>query len=169
MKRGARFQIVCIICVCGLAIILSIGLFAANDRGTEAKQHTPDKDRAAIETLHRLDVQTTLTDKADELAKLWDADAVRIQPGSPAEVTKAVIYANDKRWEAGNKNSKTLCYKTEIQDIQIAGEWAFEWGYFSYRKLGGTQSWSRQGAACDETAGGRLVEVRARHGFSRDK
>src|SRR5579863_5639451 len=89
MKRGARFQIVCIICVCGLAIILSIGLFAANDRGTEAKQHTPDKDRAAIETLHRLDVQTTLTDKADELAKLWDADAVRIQPGSPAEVTKA--------------------------------------------------------------------------------
>jgi len=133
MKRGARFQIVCIICVCGLAIILSIGLFAANDRGTEAKQHTPDKDRAAIETLHRLDVQTTLTDKADELAKLWDADAVRIQPGSPAEVTKAVIYANDKRWEAGNKNSKTLCYKTEIQDIQIAGEWAFEWGYFSYR------------------------------------
>ena len=34
-------------------------------------------DRAGIERLHRLDVETTLTDKADELARLWDKDAVR--------------------------------------------------------------------------------------------
>ena len=28
---------------------------------------------------------------------------------------------------------RTLCYKSEIKDIQIAGDWAFEWGYFSYQ------------------------------------
>ncbi len=66
------------------------------------------------------------------LPKLWDEGAVRIQPGRPAEVSKAVIYANDKRWEASGP-AKTLCYDLEIQDLQIAGDWAFEWSYFSYR------------------------------------
>lgn len=111
---------------CILAMVIGV-------RVSAAKQDESEKERAAIEQLHRLDVQTTLTDKADELAKLWDKDAVRIQPGSPPEITKAVIYANDKRWESSNRTSKTLCYKTEIQDLQIAGDWAFEWGYFSYR------------------------------------
>jgi ketosteroid isomerase-like protein len=77
--------------------------------------------------------ETTLSDKADELAKLWDNDAVRIQPDGPAEIGKAVIYANDKRWEASTGGEKTLCYKPEIQDLQITGDWAFEWGYFSYK------------------------------------
>ena len=90
--------------------------------------------RAAIERLHQLDLQTTLTDNADELAKLWDSDAVRIQPGAAAEVSKAVIYADDKRWQATNHGKvRTLCYNAEIKDLQIAGDWAFEWGYFSYK------------------------------------
>ena len=72
--------------------------------------------------------------KADQLANLWDNDAVRIQPGHPAEVSKAVIYANDKHWEASKGNQKTLCGEMEIQDLQIAGDWAFEWAYFSYKE-----------------------------------
>jgi hypothetical protein len=74
-----------------------------------------------------------LSGKADDLAKLWDNDAVRIQPGRPAEISKAVIVANDKRWEA-NGGGPTLCYKAEIKDLQIVGDWAFEWGYFSYQE-----------------------------------
>jgi ketosteroid isomerase-like protein len=97
------------------------------------RQDSVEKARMAIERLHRLDVETTLTDKADELARLWDSDAVRIQPDVPAEIGKAVIYADDKRWEAGRGSEKTLCYRSEIQDLQIAGGWAFEWGYFSYK------------------------------------
>lgn len=85
-------------------------------------------DRLAIERLHQRDVKATLSGKAEDLAMLWDADAVRIGPGRPAEVGKDVIYANDKRDEA-----PTLCYKSEIKDLQIAGDWAFEWGYFSYK------------------------------------
>src|SRR5262249_49882016 len=34
-------------------------------------------DRDAIERLHQLDVEATLSDKADELANLWDDSAVR--------------------------------------------------------------------------------------------
>ena len=80
-----------------------------------------------------MDVEATLSDKADELAKLWDSEAVRIQPDRAAEVGKAVIHANDKRWEASADRGKTLCYKSEIKDAQIVGDWAFEWGYFSYK------------------------------------
>jgi hypothetical protein len=71
--------------------------------------------------------------KAAELAKLWDGEAVRIQPGSPAEIGRAVIYADDRHSEASSGRARTLCYKPEVQDLTIAGDWAFEWGYFSYR------------------------------------
>jgi ketosteroid isomerase-like protein len=103
------------------------------------------QDRTAIEQLHQLDVETTLSDKADELAKLWDVDAVRIQPDVPAEIGKTVIYGNDKRWETSSGGEKTLCYKPEIRDLQIAGDWAFEWGYFSYKSSDADKPVSGQG------------------------
>src|SRR5438046_4726567 len=92
-----------------------------------------EQTRIGIEQLHQLDVEATLSDKADELAKLWDSEAVRIEPGRAAEVGKPEIYANDKRWEEKPDRARTLCYKSEIKDAQIVGDWAFEWGYFSYR------------------------------------
>ncbi len=44
------------------------------------KKNGSEQDRAGIERLHQQDAAATLSDKADELAKLWDNDAVRIQP-----------------------------------------------------------------------------------------
>lgn len=93
-----------------------------------------EQNRAGIERLHQQDMAATLSDKADELANLWDRDAVRIQPGRPAEVSKAVIYADDKHWEATKGKEKMLCGRNEIQDVQIAGDWAFEWAYFSFKE-----------------------------------
>jgi ketosteroid isomerase-like protein len=109
-----------------LPLAAAVALFAQEHNSTrEAKRQ--------IELLHQQDVEATLSDNADELAKLWDSEAVRIQPGRPAEVGKATIFANDKRWEAKSDRPRTLCYKPEIQDVQIAGDWAFEWGYISYK------------------------------------
>lgn len=93
-----------------------------------------EQDRAGIERLHQQDMAATLSNKADELANLWDRDAVRIQPGRPAEVSKAVIYADDKHWEATKGKQEMLCGRNEIQDVQIAGDWAFEWAYFSFKE-----------------------------------
>src|SRR6266480_8006652 len=109
-----------------LAASAAIAAFAYQNNSAE---HA----RAGIEQLHQLDVEATLSDKADELAKLWDSEAVRIQPGRPAEIGKVEIYANDKRWEAKPDRPRTLCYKSDIKDVRIAGEWAFEWGYISYK------------------------------------
>jgi ketosteroid isomerase-like protein len=104
---------------------------AADSRSSE--NPSEETDRIAIERLHRQDIEATLSDKADELAKLWDSEAVRIQPSRPAEIGKTEIYANDKRWEAKPKRARTLCYKSEIKDVRVAGEWAFEWDYISYK------------------------------------
>jgi hypothetical protein len=48
---------------------------------------------------HQQDVEATLSGKADDFAKLWDSEAVRIGPGGPAEIGKALIYADDKHEE----------------------------------------------------------------------
>lgn len=87
----------------------------------------------AIERLHQQDVAATLSGKADELAQLWDAGAVRIMPGRPPEIGKATIVANDKKWEAeGGKGA--ACYVSEIQQLQVDHDRAYEWGYFSYKE-----------------------------------
>jgi ketosteroid isomerase-like protein len=116
-------------------VVITVGVVGAAGTALMARQNrTVEQDRAAIERLHQQDVAATFSDKLDELANLWDNDAVRIQPGRPAEVGKAVIYAADKRWEASKGSHKTLCGNMEIQDVQIAGDWAFEWGYFSMKE-----------------------------------
>jgi ketosteroid isomerase-like protein len=130
--RGTRILLV--LAFVPAAVITFVAVRLAADIDSRAST-SPSKeaDRIAIERLHQQDVEATLSDKADELAKLWDNEAVRIQPGSAAEVGKAEIYANDKRWEAKADKPRTLCYKSEIKDVQISGDWAFEWGYLSYK------------------------------------
>src|SRR5215468_8630919 len=119
----------------GRPVVGAVALGAAGGAILVAQEsRSIEQDRAGIERLHQQDMAATFSDKAEELANLWDSDAVRIQPGRPAEVGKAVIYANDKRWEASKGKQKTLCGHMEIQDLQIAGDWAFEWAYFSYKE-----------------------------------
>jgi ketosteroid isomerase-like protein len=97
------------------------------------QNRSPEQARAGIDRLHQLDIETTISGKADDLAKLWDKDAVRLLADSPAEIGKAAIYATDKKEEAAGEGLNA-CYKPEIKDLQVAGDWGFEWGYFSYKE-----------------------------------
>jgi hypothetical protein len=127
-------------CVRGLALAgVATWTGACAPRGMIARAPAPTAaDSAGIERLHRLDVTATLADKVDSLESLWDPGAIRIQPGGPAEIGRAVIYADDKRQERKTGGGKTVCYRSEIQDLLVTGEWAFEWGYFSYREMSDT-------------------------------
>ena len=131
MKQTRIFLLLAFINAVVITFVAVPLVAAADNRSSESSSE--EADRIAIERLHRQDVEATLSDKADELAKLWDSEAVRIQPGRPAEIGKVEIYANDKRWEAKPDRPRTLCYKSDIKDVRIAGEWAFEWGYISYK------------------------------------
>jgi ketosteroid isomerase-like protein len=88
------------------------------------------QDKIAIERLHQEDIAATLTDNAHKLAKLWDDNAVRLQANALPEISKTVIYADDKRWQANLHGGRTLSYKPDIKDLQIVDGWAFEWDTF---------------------------------------
>jgi ketosteroid isomerase-like protein len=118
----------------GTVVVVIGGLVTTGTALMARQNRAVEQDRAGIERLHQQDRAATFSDNAGELANLWDNDAVRIQPGRPAEVSKAVIYANDKRWEASKGDHQILCGRMEIQDLQIAGDWAFEWAYFSMKE-----------------------------------
>jgi hypothetical protein len=49
-------------------------------------------------------------------------EAVRLQPDGPAEIGKAVIYADDKREEEKSGGGQNVCYRSEIKDLQIVGD-----------------------------------------------
>jgi ketosteroid isomerase-like protein len=122
-----------------LALISTALCVAGASAGVELLARENDsahQTRIAIERLHQQDVEATFSVKANDLARLWDDEAVRILPGAPAEIGKAAICAGDKRDEANGFAGRTVCYNSEIKDLQIAGDWAFEWGYFSYKGSG---------------------------------
>ena len=72
MAIVSRFRGV-VIAVAALVAAVGTALMARENR-------TVEQDRAGIERLHQQDMVATLSDKADELAKLWDNDAVRLAP-----------------------------------------------------------------------------------------
>src|SRR5271170_148862 len=107
-----------------MGLMLSVGVLGAR-AGVTLQAHESDseeKARMAIERLYQQDVEATLSGKADDFAKLWDSEAVRIQPGAPPEIGKAVIYADDKREEAKSGGGQNVCYRSEIKDLQIVGD-----------------------------------------------
>ena len=83
-----------------LTAIATATLLLSAGQGTAPKMAArggSQADRVAIEQLHEEDKEATLSDSADQLAKLWDKDAVRLMAGHPPEIGAAVIYADDKR------------------------------------------------------------------------
>jgi ketosteroid isomerase-like protein len=88
-------------------------------------------DLASIARLHQQDVAATLARSPRALAKLWAKDAVRMQPGGPAEVGVQTIYIDDSTQHLRAPRTQVVRYTPTIKDIQIVGDWAIEWGNFS--------------------------------------
>src|SRR6476659_3571073 len=90
-----------------------------------------DVEMIGIEKLHQQDVTATLSGDPTALAELWTNDAVRLEPGAPAEIGKQVIRVNNEKTYLDHPGFKILSYSPEIKSVEISVEWAFEWGYFS--------------------------------------
>jgi uncharacterized protein (TIGR02246 family) len=121
MKRTSIF--VTIALLAGLAV----GFFARNAVGTlERKPHATDL--AAIEKLHRADIEATLTQDPKGLIEIWTEDAVRFNPGSPPAVGKQAIQAENEKAHAQYPGLKVLSYAAKYKDIQIEDGLACEWG-----------------------------------------
>jgi len=96
-----------------------------------SRRAATDAEMVGIEKLHQLDVAATLSGDPKALAELWTDDAVRLEPGGPAEIGKQVIQVNTERVYLNRPGFKILSYVPEIKSVELSDVWAFEWGYFS--------------------------------------
>ncbi|MGA2101161.1 MAG: DUF4440 domain-containing protein [Candidatus Sulfotelmatobacter sp.] len=123
------------------ALVLGVGVDRAfNRQGSSSSTTTTGQtDLAGIERLHQLDERVTLLSDPSALQSEWTNDAVRLQSDGPVDVGKAAIYATDKHSFADSPGFAVVSYKPDIRDVQVAGDWAFEWGLFDagYRASAG--------------------------------
>ena len=85
---------------------------------------------AGIDKLHKDDIVATLARDPDALTELLDDDAVVLQPGVPPIVGKAAFHDFIKKAIAKSPSVKVVKYVPDIRDVQVAGNVAYEWGYF---------------------------------------
>jgi ketosteroid isomerase-like protein len=112
----------------------ALGVFAAYSLSLFAAANPKEPSatvRAAIEKLHQQDIAATLSRDPKALGELWDDDAVVMQPGSPAIVGKARIFADNAKEFSEHPEVRILSYRPDFRDLQICGDWAFEWGTFT--------------------------------------
>jgi uncharacterized protein (TIGR02246 family) len=95
---------------------------------------------AGIETLHQDDITATFARDANALTALFDDGAVLLQPGIPPIIGKAAIKDLMQQALAKSPSVKIVKYAPDIRDIQVAGNLAYEWGYFDAVQKGPNQS-----------------------------
>ncbi len=107
---------------------LGIGLFARSAVLAAPQQaDTRAADLAAIEKLHREDIEATLTQDPKGLVDIWAEDAVRFNPGNPPAVGKPGIQAENEKAHAQYPGLKVLSYMPKYTDIRIQDDLACEW------------------------------------------
>jgi ketosteroid isomerase-like protein len=94
------------------------------------EQDTLKKDLAAIEALHAKDMAAAKIHDIGTLITLNTEDCILIPPGREPIRGKQAIwkYMNEQKPEM----EKYLIteYRQEFEEIEIAGDWAYEWGTF---------------------------------------
>jgi uncharacterized protein (TIGR02246 family) len=109
---------------------LGIGYFARGTVGMLQREATQAADLAAIEKLHRADVDATLTQDPNLLINLWSDDCVKLGVRGPAVVGKKAMQEVYENFRTNYPDFQVLKYAPEIQDVQVADGWAIEWVYY---------------------------------------
>ena len=112
-----------------IILILAISLLAVALAWSARGNHSVGTP-AGIEKLHKDDVTATIGRDADALTALWDDDAVLLQPGMPPIIGKEAFHDFMKQALAKSPSVNEVKYVPDIRDIQVAGDVAYEWGYF---------------------------------------
>jgi len=105
---------------------LGIGYFGRSAYPGMLQRRTHAADLAAIEKLHRADVEATLTQDASALTNLWSDDSINLGfPGPPVVGVNAIREAYAK-FRAGYPEFQVLKYAPDYKDVQVADGWAIE-------------------------------------------
>jgi ketosteroid isomerase-like protein len=109
------------------AAILS-GLSPVNMQRMDDK-HTADLQ--AIEALHQKDSKATLEYDVDTLSSILAEDVVALPPSGPPTVGRAKAREGMEKGRKQSAQFDAVEYSQDWQDIQIDGDHAYEWGYFT--------------------------------------
>jgi ketosteroid isomerase-like protein len=123
MKRTSVFVTI------GFLAGLGTGFFAHSAGvGRLLRKDPHAADLAAIEKLHQIDIEFTRSQDYKRLMDIWSEDAVRFMPGSPPDVGKQAILADNEKFAAEYPGFKVLRYAAKYKNIQIEDGLACEWG-----------------------------------------
>jgi ketosteroid isomerase-like protein len=86
----------------------------------------PPVSKSCIRTTSPLPLPVTSTPSP----RYGNDDAVLLQPGTPPIVGKAAFHDFMKQALAKSPSVKVVKYVPDIHDTQVAGNVAYEWGYF---------------------------------------
>ena len=108
---------------------LFVDFFARNaGLATLLRGNTHAADLAAIERLHKADIEATLTQDPNALTVLWSDDGINLGFPRPVVGIKAMGEAYAK-FRAEHPDFKVLKYTNEVTDAQMVDGWAIEVGY----------------------------------------
>jgi uncharacterized protein (TIGR02246 family) len=85
-------------------------------------------DLEAIEALRRRDVEASLAQDPDKLAALWTDDPIGLSPFGPPTRGKAQMRAQLEALVAHAAKVEVTEYREDFDELQICGDYAWEWG-----------------------------------------
>jgi uncharacterized protein (TIGR02246 family) len=87
-----------------------------------------ENDLLAIEAINQLDVQAALSNDAALMMSQWTEDFVLLPPAGPVMRGRSTI-ADAFR---GAKSPEILEYVLDVQEVEVVGNYAFQWGTYHY-------------------------------------
>ena len=110
-------------------------------------QHNVEGDIRSIEALNQHDVKATLAMDTDAIISQWTDDFVVLPAAGPITRGRSVNAAAAKQSMEQMKAFMPIEYNLDVQEITIAGDYAFEWGTYrgSARSLTGGENVSYVG------------------------
>ena len=105
-------------------------------------QHNLESDIRSIEALNQHDVKATLAMDTDAIISQWTDDFVVLHAAGPILRGQSANAAAAKQSMEQMKAFIPIDYNLDVQEITVAGDYAFEWGTYrgSARSLTGSEN-----------------------------
>jgi ketosteroid isomerase-like protein len=105
-------------------------------------QHNLESDIRSIEALNQHDVKATLAMDTDAIISQWTDDFVVLHAAGPIIRGQSANAAAAKTSMEQMKAFIPIEYNLDVQEITVAGDYAFEWGTYrgSARSLTGSEN-----------------------------
>lgn len=101
----------------------------------QSSQHPPEQDQKAIAELQRRDIEANMALDTEKLLALRTDDVVYLVPGRAPLVGQDAVrkYLGEIRGQLANWDM--LAYEENWQEVQVVGDFAFEWGTVNIRAM----------------------------------